>query len=91
MHYIEICFQKKERLPPVVNNSDKKIISIGNASTGNSQAGKIYSINGIFTTICACTHGYAIGYILDDTKFNYQICQNKILLLCFVLNVSGYI
>ena len=37
-----------------------------NASTGNSQAGKIYSIEGLFPTVCACTHRYAIGYILEE-------------------------
>lgn len=32
-------------------------------STGTSQAGMVYGIDGIFPTICACTHGYAFGYI----------------------------
>lgn len=32
-------------------------------SVGKSQAGMVYGIDGIFPTICACTHGYAFGYI----------------------------
>lgn len=37
---------------------------MGNVSTGTSQAGMVYGINGVFPTICACTHGYAFGYIV---------------------------
>lgn len=51
-----------------MNNDKCRIISLGNASTNNSQAGKVYSVNGLFPTICACTHGYAIGYILINNK-----------------------
>lgn len=40
------------------------IIRIGNVSTGKSQAGTVYDIDGVFPTLCAYTHGYAIGYIL---------------------------
>lgn len=40
-----------------------EIVRMGNVSVGKSQAGMVYSIDGIFPTICACTHGYAIGYI----------------------------
>lgn len=36
---------------------------MGNVSTETSQAGMVYGIDGIFPTICACTHGYAFGYI----------------------------
>ena len=43
-----------------------KIIRVGNVSTGKSQAGMVYGIDGVFPTLCACTHGYAIGYILVD-------------------------
>lgn len=57
---------KIETILPVKN--DIKIISLGNASTNNSQAGKIYSTEGLFPTVCACTHGYAIGYILEEDK-----------------------
>lgn len=60
-------YLKKRLIMKIINLHPVKIISLGNASTNNSQAGKIYSIDGIFPTICACTHGYAIGYILDDS------------------------
>ena len=33
--------------------------------TGKSQAGMVYGTNGISQTLCACTHGYSIGYIFD--------------------------
>lgn len=43
--------------------------AIGQTSTRNSQGGKVYSIDGIFPTLCAGggnSHGYSSGYILDD-------------------------
>ena len=43
-----------------------EIIRVGNVSTGKSKAGMVYGIDGVFPTICACTHGYAFGYIYDD-------------------------
>lgn len=42
-----------------------KIIKIGNCSTGNSEGGMVYSIEGISQTITAGTHGYGMGNILD--------------------------
>lgn len=42
-------------------------MKVGNASVENSQGGMIYDLSGIFPTICACTHGYAIGYIACET------------------------
>ena len=50
----------------VSSTCEYSIIRIGNVSTGRSQAGMVYGIDGLFPTLCACTHGYAIGYILDD-------------------------
>ena len=43
-----------------------QIIRVGNVSTGKSQAGMVYGIDGVFPTLCTCTHGYAIGYILVE-------------------------
>ena len=48
---------------PVKNKTYIK--KIGNVSFNNSQAGMVYSIDGLFPTICAGTHGYAIGYIKE--------------------------
>lgn len=45
-----------------------KIITIGQVSSEGSQAGKVYSPEGVIQTICACTHGYAIGNIFDYIK-----------------------
>jgi len=42
-----------------------KILAIGQVSNEGSQAGKVYSPEGVSQTICACTHGYAIGNIWD--------------------------
>lgn len=62
------CYLDYGISPTITTSEDIKIISLGNASTMNSQAGKIYSTEGLFPTVCACTHGYAIGYILDEDK-----------------------
>lgn len=43
---------------------------VGQISNDGSQAGKVYNMEGVFPTICACTHGYAIGNILEDNKIN---------------------
>jgi hypothetical protein len=42
---------------------------MGNVSTGKSQAGMVYGTDGLFPTLCACTHGYAIGYIVSKDNF----------------------
>ena len=39
---------------------------LGSASIAHSQAGMTFDPNGIFQTVCACTHGYAIGNILEE-------------------------
>lgn len=43
-----------------------KPIRLGSASNEGSQCNMTYKVDGIFTTICACTHGYATGFILDE-------------------------
>lgn len=58
-----------------------KIKEIGQASSSGSQAGKVYSSQGIFPTICSCTHGYAIGNILEDFNegnfYNNKLQEEK--------------
>lgn len=49
---------------------EKKIIRIGQASSDGSQAGVVISRGGCSFTICACTHGYAIGYVLRKYEKN---------------------
>lgn len=47
-----------------------EIIRCGQVSNKGSQAGMVYDSEGLFPTVCACTHGYAIGNILDDKLTN---------------------
>lgn len=49
---------------------NKKVLKVGNLSTGNSQAGTIYRTwgGGLSPTLCAGTHGYALGYIVVNKK-----------------------
>lgn len=57
---------------PVVKEHEyksKEIITVGQSSNKGSQAGKVYSIDGLFPTLCACTHGYSNGYIEIDGKY----------------------
>lgn len=43
-----------------------QIIKLGCASEyEHSQAGTVIDVGGISFTLCACTHGYAMGYILE--------------------------
>ncbi|MBW9154251.1 DNA (cytosine-5-)-methyltransferase [Clostridium estertheticum] len=49
-------------------NRQPKILAIGQISNEGSQAGKVYSPEGVFPTICACTHGYAIGNIFKEYR-----------------------
>lgn len=51
---------------PLHSNRKSNCIAIGQSSNNGSQGGKVYSIDGLFPTICAGTHGYALGYIKDD-------------------------
>ena len=43
-------------------------LRVGQASSDGSQAGMTFSPDGVFQTVCACTHGYAIGNIIVDDK-----------------------
>lgn len=51
----------------------KQILVKGQVSNEGSQAGKVYGTEGIFPTICAGTHGYAMGNIQvkEATKKGY--------------------
>ena len=42
----------------------EKVMRVGEV-TPNSQAGQVYSSDGLFPTMCAGTHGYAMGYITE--------------------------
>lgn len=45
--------------------------------TPNSQAGKVYNVNGVAPTLCAGTHGYALGYINAPSVFQLGRGFNK--------------
>ena len=50
-----------------MSNKEKvKIIRVGQVSNQGSQSGMVYDTNGLFPTVCACTHGYAMGNIIED-------------------------
>lgn len=53
-----------------------KVIKVyDKSSTGKkSQSSSVYSVEGICFTLMACTHGYAMGYILVENK--YESDQN---------------
>ena len=42
-----------------------KIVRVGQVSNKGSQSGMVYDPNGLFPTICAGTHGYAMGNIIE--------------------------
>lgn len=68
MSYPESMIVKRPMKPEVSSNLND-VKCIGQTSTKKSQAGKVYSINGIFPTLCAGggnSHGYSSGYIQDD-------------------------
>ena len=43
-----------------------KIRTVEQISNEGSQVGTVINPNGLCFTICACTHGYAIGYIINE-------------------------
>ena len=47
---------------------DKKYIVNRPMKPLNSKANNIISVDGIFPTLCACTHGYALGYIYNENQ-----------------------
>lgn len=53
-----------------VYEDTNEITRVGQVSNKGSQAGMVYDPEGLFPTVCACTHGYAIGNILDNKLIN---------------------
>jgi DNA (cytosine-5)-methyltransferase 1 len=51
------------------SNSALKPQRVGQVSSENSQAGTVYSDQNVSPTLCAGSHGYAMGYILTE---NFQ-------------------
>ena len=62
--YCYICYRNRIQRPTKgCEELEKKIRRIGEL-TRNSQAATVYHRGGVAQTLCACTHGYAMGYIL---------------------------
>lgn len=53
-----------------IMNSDITTIPVGQVSSKGSQAGKVFSTEGLSPTLCAGTHGYAMGNILEVRGMN---------------------
>ena len=73
----------KRQMKPLTSNVKNDIITIGQVSTKSSQAGKVYSMDGIFPTVCACTHGYAIGYVYRNNQVQLLTPKETFLLMGF--------
>lgn len=57
--------------------SDSNDVIIEGEVTPNSQAGKVYSEEGISPTICSGTHGYAIGYVNTSQLIPFGTSQDQ--------------
>ena len=47
---------------------EPQVVKVGQASSDGSQSGMVYSPDGIFPTLCAGCHGYAMGNILEEQE-----------------------
>ena len=55
----------------LVEEDTTKPICVGNTTpSGKSQCNAVYSTDGVSQTLCAGTHGYATGSIIDDSETN---------------------
>ena len=54
------------REPMIVE--EPQVIKVGQASSDGSQSGMVYSPDGLFPTLCAGCHGYAMGNILEEQE-----------------------
>lgn len=75
-YYLKEETQRKffeKYLTEIQNKKNSELIKIGNASQyDKSQAGNVYHEDGISPTLCAGTHGYAMGNILQVGKLNIK-------------------
>lgn len=58
----------KENHGTVTAIAEPQVIKVGQASSEGSQSGTVYSPDGIFPTLCAGCHGYAMGNILEKQE-----------------------
>lgn len=64
-----------------VTVSANNIVTVGQVSNKGSQGGKVYGIEGVFPTICACTHGYAMGNVKDAGGYVRRLTPKECWLL----------
>ena len=58
----------KENHGTVTAIAEPQIVKVGQVSSDGSQAGMVYAPDGIFPTLCAGCHGYAMGNILEEQE-----------------------
>ena len=69
-----------------MDSREIKIIRVGQVSNQGSQSGMVYDTNGLFPTICAYTHGYAIGNIIEYLdKGEINMWKNELPQLDFLM------
>ena len=62
----------------LVEEDTTKPICVGNTTpSGKSQCNAVYSTDGISQTLCAGTHGYATGSIIDNSETNQNNTNQK--------------
>lgn len=63
-------------VPMLVFEDTTKPIYLGNTTpSGKSQCNAVYSTDGVSQTLCAGTHGYATGNILEESQTVIEIAQ----------------
>lgn len=62
----------------LVEEDTTKPICVGNTTpSGKSQCNAVYSTDGVSQTLCAGTHGYATGSIIDNSETNQNNTNQK--------------
>ena len=70
------------RMPHIAENTSKPICVGNTTPSGKSQCNAVYSTEGVSQTLCAGTHGYATGTIVEE--------QQKEQLIVNIVNSSRY-
>jgi DNA (cytosine-5)-methyltransferase 1 len=58
------------RMPHIIDDTTKPICVGNTTPSGKSQCNAVYSTDGVSQTLCAGTHGYSTGSILEEQKVN---------------------
>lgn len=85
----EVKLKSKAR---VFDFDECKPICVGNTTpSGKSQCNAVYSIEGVSQTLCAGTHGYATGSILEEQPKQSKIKYNEEVIGIKQATKKGYI